>query len=147
MEDEKTMKKSLLIAASLVLAGCVSGGYSPRYFYNEIQVHNLSGGSISNVNLQVAETGRSLSCDQVNKNALCDDRFGRKYYPQAGIEISWTHPDGSSKSEMANPDIPAYFSNAFSLRVIVEILEDGSVKSYFEQEEPGRDGNFFMGSL
>ena len=135
------MKKTMLLAGSLMLAGCVTG-YDPMYYYNEIQVHNLSGGSISEVNLQVAQSERKLSCDQVNKNAMCDDRFSKKRFWQTGMELSWTHADGSKKSEFFNPDVPVYFGSAAPLRVVIEILEDGSVKPYYEQDEPGRDGMF-----
>ena len=138
------MKKLIFGLAGLALAGCVTG-YNPMYFYNEVHVHNLSGGSITDVSVQVGQGGRSFGCDQVNKNALCDDRFGRKRYYQNGIELSWSHPDGSRKTAMVNPDIPIYFVSSVPLRVIIEILEDGTVKPYFEQDEPGRDGNFILG--
>ena len=128
----------------LVLAGCATGSYSPFYFYNEVHVHNLSGGSIADVNVVVGQNGRSFYCDQVNQNALCDDRFGKRRYYQDGIELSWTHPDGSRKTETMNPNIPIYFVSGVPLRVIIEVLEDGSVKPYFEQDEPGRDGGVFI---
>ncbi len=140
------MNKFILLVGSLVLAGCVTG-YNPAYFYNEVHVHNLSGGSIENVSVRVGENGRSFACEQVNKNALCDDRFGKKRYYQNGIELNWTHPDGSRKNALVNPSIPAYFVSSVPLRVIIEILEDGTVKPYFEQDEPGRDGGFYLGSL
>ena len=139
------MKKLFMALVGLVLVGCA--GYNPMYFYNEVHVHNLSGGSISDVLVQVGENGRRISCDQVNKNALCDDRFGKKRYYQNGIELSWTHPDGSRKTETMNPHVPVYFVSGAPLRVIIEILEDGSVNPYFEQDEPGRDGIIISGLL
>ena len=131
------MKQILLALGGLALAGC--SGYNPAYFYNEVHVHNLSGGSIEDVNVIVGEKGRRFSCEQVNKNALCDDRFGKRRYYQDGIELSWTHPDGIRMSESMNPDIPIYSVSGVPLRVIIEVREDGSVKPYFEQDEPGRD--------
>lgn len=125
--------------AVLVLAGCATGGYRPFYFYNEVHVHNLSGGSITDVNVTVDQNRRKIYCDQVNKNALCDDRFGKRRYYQEGIELSWTDLDGIRKTETMNPNVPIYFVNGIALRVIIEIREDGSVNPYFEQDEPGRD--------
>jgi hypothetical protein len=43
-----------------------------------------------------------------------------------------------------NPEIPAYFPSSFPLRVVIEIREDGSVKAFYEQEEPGRNGGIFI---
>lgn len=137
------MKKLITALGGLVLGGCAIDGYHPFYFYNEVQVHNLSGGSIMEVAVQVGENGREIRCDQVNYHALCQDRFGKRRYYQNGIELSWTHPDGSRKTESMNPGIPAYFVSGAPLRVIIEIHEDGSVKPYFEQDEPGRDGGRF----
>ncbi len=141
------MNKLTMALCGLTLAGCATGGYSPAYFYNEVHVHNLSGGSISDVNVVVGQNGRTISCEQVNKNALCADRFGRKRYYQTGIELSWTHPDGSRKTETMNPPVPIYFISGAALRIIIEILEDGSVKPYYEQDEPGRDGGMFISGM
>lgn len=71
------------------------------------------------------------------KNALCHDRFSKRRYPQQVIDLSWTYGDGSQKSQQLTPAIGAYFSTVFGLRVMLEINEDGSVKSFFEQDEPG----------
>ncbi len=68
---------------------------------------------------------------------MCDDYFGKRRLPQQGVELSWTHPDGSRKSEVLNPNIPVTYNPAFPLRIVMEIREDGSVKPFYEQEEPG----------
>ena len=134
------MNKLIMALGGLALAGCATGGYSPGYFYNEVYVRNLSGGSISKVSVQIGANGRGFSCDQVSKNAFCADRFGKRRYDQNGIELSWTHSDGSRRTETMNPDIPGYFGSGEPLRVIIEIRENSSVKPYFEQDEPDRDG-------
>ncbi len=136
------MKKlSILLLSGLVVA-CVTS-YNPNYYYNEVQVVNLSGAAISAVKVRVGEAGRKLSCDNVLKNALCDERFSKRRYPPQGIQLSWTHADGSQNSEQLVPAIPVTYSTALPLRVILEISADGSVKSFFEQEEPG--GSVFDG--
>ena len=131
------MKKLSILLLSLLTVACVTG-YNPRYYYNEIQVVNLTGGSIVDVKVQIGESGRTVSCDSVLKNALCDERFGRRRYPQQGIQLSWTHTDGSQKSQLLTPAIPVYYFSAFPLRIMLEISENGSVKSYFQQIEPAR---------
>ncbi len=132
------MKKLSILLLSLLTVACVTG-YNPTYYYNEIQVVNLTGGSIVNVKVQIGESGRTVSCDSVLKYALCDERFGKRRYPQQGIHLSWTHTDGSQKSQLLTPAISVIYYSAFPLRIMLEISENGSVKSYFEQEEPGRD--------
>ena len=135
------------IVSTLVLAltgvGCATT-YNPTYYFNEIQVVNLTGGTISDVNLRVGGSERTLICDEVVKNALCDDRFGKRRYPQQGVELSWIQADGKQQSQKLAPPIPSYFATAFPLRIMLEVFEDGTVKAFYEQEEPGRDGGMFI---
>ena len=133
------MKKLSILLLSLLTVACVTGGYNPRYYYNEIQVVNLTGGTIVDVKVQIGESGRTVSCDSVLKNTLCDERFGKRRYPQQGIQLSWTHTDGSQKSQLLTPAISVHYFTAFPLRIMLEISENGAVKAYFQQEEPGRD--------
>lgn len=141
------MKRLVILFPIMFAAGCVTG-YNPTYFFNEVQVVNLTGGTIEEVSVSVVNSPKTLSCDQVAKNALCDDRFGKRRYPQQGIELSWLHGDGSRRSEQTNPAVPVTFSPSFPLRVMLEIDEKGTVKAFFEQEEPGRDGgSFFFGAV
>ncbi len=137
------MKKLSLLPLCLMLGACVSG-YNPRYYYNEVQVVNLSGDTITDVSLRVVDS-RMLECDEVLKNAMCDERFGARVYPQLGIELAWTHAGGERKSDSFSPAVPVYYSASFALRIVMEINEDGSVKAFYEQEEPGRDGIFTTG--
>lgn len=131
------MNKLVVLAACGFIGACASG-YNPAYYFNEVQVVNLSGADIQNVSLRVIDSSKVLSCTEVAKFAMCHDRFGRKRYPQQGIELSWTHVDGSRRSDTPNPHVPAYYSPALALRIVMEIAEDGSVKTFYEQEEPGR---------
>ena len=135
------MNKLYLLPLTLLLTACVSG-YNPTYYFNEVQVVNLTGGTINDVSLRVVDSPKSLACGEVLKFAMCADRFGKRRYPQQGIDLSWTHPDGSRKAETFGPGVPAFFSSAFPLRIVVEIDEEGAVKPFYEQEEPGRDGFF-----
>lgn len=139
------MNKLSMLLPVIFVAGCATG-YAPSYYFNQVQVINLSGGSISQVDLRVIDSNRVLSCDQVNKNAICNERFGKRRYPQAGIELSWIHPDGTQKSETLSPPVPVTFFNGLPLQIMLEILSDGSVKPYYRQEEPGRNGSLFLGS-
>jgi hypothetical protein len=95
----------------------------------------LSGADISNVEVQVGSTGRNLRCDEVAKNALCEERFGKRPYPQAeGVRLSWQDAEGNSQSQQLTPPIPATMVTSLSLRLMLDIAEDGSVKAYFKQE-------------
>ena len=130
------MKKLVVLFASLVTAACATG-YHPVYRFNEIQVVNLSGSTIEDVSVRVIDSEKALSCDEVAKNAICDDRFGMRRFPQQGIELSWTHPDGNRKSEMLTPNVPITLHSAIPLRIVMEVNEDGSVNPFFEQESRG----------
>jgi hypothetical protein len=135
--------KKILVPALLILTSACAVGYNPRYYYNELQAANLSGGTITDVRIQVGGSGRVIECDTVLKNALCYEHFGKRPYPQQGIDLSWTLPGGERKSELLTPPISVLYSPAFPLRVILEINADGTVKAYYKQDDPGRDGPIY----
>ena len=130
------MKLPLILLASLFAAGCATGGYSPSYRFNELQVHNLSGSKIEDVSVRVVGSEKSIQCEQVAFNATCHERFNNRPYPKQGIELSWIHEDGNRRTEMFNPDVPAVFYSAFPLRIVMEVDENGEVNPFYEQEEP-----------
>ncbi len=138
------MKKLYLLPLGLLLTACVSG-YNPTYYYNEVQVVNLTGDTISDVSVRVVDS-RALACDEVLKFAMCDERFGKRRYPQLGIELAWTGADGERRSDSFSPPVPVYFSASFPLRIVMEVNEDGTVKPFYEQEEPGR-GDYVTSGL
>jgi hypothetical protein len=127
-------KTITLLLSSLTLAAC-TGGYNPRYYYSNIEVANLSGGAITNVEVQVGADGRNLRCETVAKNALCQERFGKRPYPQQDIELSWQDSDGNPQSTRVNPHLPATLIPSWALRIMLDIREDGSVKAYFKQDD------------
>jgi hypothetical protein len=128
------MKTITLLLSSLTLAAC-AGGYNPRFYYSNIEVANLSGGAITNVEVQVGADGRNLRCETVAKNALCQERFGKRPYPQQDIELSWQDSDGNPQSTRVNPHLPATLVPSWALRIMLDIREDGSVKAYFKQDD------------
>jgi hypothetical protein len=128
------MKTLLVIMSCLTLAAC-AGGYNPRYYYSNIEVANLSGGAITSVEVQVGADGRNLRCETVAKNALCQERFGKRPYPQQDTELSWQDSDGNPQSTRVNPHLPATLIPSWALRIMLDIREDGSVKAYFKQDD------------
>jgi hypothetical protein len=128
------MKTLLVMLSCLSLAACAVG-YNPRYYYSNIEVANLSGGAITNVEVQIGADGRNLRCESVAKNALCQERFGKRPYPQQDIQLTWQDSDGNPQSATMNPDIPVTLTQSWSLRIMLDIQEDGSVKAYFKQDE------------
>ena len=132
------MKKLIVTLSCLTLAAC-AGRYNPRFYYSNIEVANLSGGAITTVEVQVGADGRNLRCKTVAKNALCQERFGKRPYPQQDIELSWQDSDGNPQSTRVNPHLPATLTPSWALRIMLDIREDGSVKAYLKQDE-GRVG-------
>ena len=142
------MKTILTLLPAALLTGCAgSFTYNPDYFFNYVEVSNLSGGPIENLSLQVIGSPKSLDCDRINANAICEVRFGKRRYPQQGVDLSWAHPDGSMKSDSLSPAVPVTYVSSLPLQVHLEIQEDGSVKAFYKQEEPGRNGSTFFSML
>ncbi len=135
MQSGHAMYKLIALAICFLISSCASV-QSPRYFFDEVQVVNLAGSDIRDINLRVLGSSKTLNCDKVANYVMCHDRFGRIRYPYQGLELSWTHVDGSRKSDMPNPRVPAYYTSAFPLRIIMEIAQDGSVKAFYRQREP-----------
>ncbi len=131
------MKAILLVIAGFPVVACATS-YHPAYRFNNVQAVNLTGASIRDVAVDIIDSPKFFACDQVNNNAMCADRFPYRPYPQQGIVLSWTHVDGGHLSETLNPEVPVFFNSAFPLRIVMEIREDGSVKTFYEQDEPGR---------
>lgn len=127
------MKKLIILLSGIATAACVTG-YNPTYRFNQIQVVNLSGSTIEDVGVSVVDSEKTLSCDEVANNAICNDRFGSRRFPQQGIELRWTHPDGNRKSQVLTPRIPITFHSTIPLRIVMEVNEDGSVNPFFEQD-------------
>ena len=127
------MKKLIILLSSFATVACVTG-YTPSYRFNQIQVVNLSGSTIEDVGVRVVDTEKALSCDEVAMNAVCEDRFGARPFPQQGIELSWTHPGDNRKREVLTPKVPITFYSSIPLRIVMEVNEDGSVSSFFEQD-------------
>jgi len=128
------MKITLFALSCLTLVSCAIG-YNPRMYYSYIEVANHSGGTLSNVELQIGADGRNLRCATVTKNRICHERFGKRRYPRQTIELSWQDSAGKLQSRQLDPSLPAYLSPAFSLHILLKINEDGSVKVEFRQEE------------
>ena len=131
------MSKYFLLLPVFLVASCATN-YQPNYRFNNVQAVNLTGGIIRDVDIIIVDSPKTLACEEVNANAMCAERFPYRPYPQQGVVLSWTHTDGERKSESANPRVAVYFNSAFPLRVVMEIRADGSVKTFYEQDEPGR---------
>ncbi len=128
------MKTTLLLLVTLTVVACASG-YNPRYYYNNIEVANLTGAEIRNVEVQVGVSGRNLRCDSVSNNALCQVRFGKRPYPEAeGVSLSWEDAEGNAQAIQLNPSVPITMQVSVAVRLMMDIAEDGSVRAYFKQE-------------
>ena len=120
------MKITLFALSCLTLVAC-STGYAPRMYYSYIEVANHTGTTISNVELQIGADGRNLRCDEVTKNKICQERFGKRRYPREIIELSWQDSAGQSQTRQLDPVLSAHLSPAFSMRILLNIKEDDSV--------------------
>jgi hypothetical protein len=139
------MKKPILLLCSLTLGACATG-YTPTYSMNKVQVVNLTGGTIENVSWQVIGSGKTLNCSEVANSGICDENFPTRRYPQSGIEVNWTHPDGERKTAILNPHVEAYFSRSFPLEIYLEIDAEGSINAFYRQNTPDGRPRFIFGS-
>jgi hypothetical protein len=128
------MKKSGIVLVSFLSVACASNGYNPSYVFNQLQVVNLTESTITDVNLEIGGSDRSVNCDEVAKNAICNKNFAKHRYPQQVNVISWTDGSGTQRSEQVSPKIASYVDPPLALRLVIEIHEDGSVKPIFEQD-------------
>ena len=128
------MKTLTLVALCLAVSACVTS-YNPRYYYSNIEVANLTGDTIRNVKVQIGPEGRTLECAEVTNNRLCQQRYSKRIYPKAMIQLNWQTSDGQQMSAQMNPSVPLTLVPSHSLRVMMDIAADGSVKFYFKQDD------------
>jgi hypothetical protein len=128
------MKSLILVVLSLAITAC-NVGYNPRYYYNAVQVANLTGDTLRDLKVQVGPDGRTIECAEVTDKRICDERFGRRPYPQALVEISWRNSDGQQSIQQVNPAVPLTMVPSLPIRLMLDIGADGAVKAYFQQDE------------
>lgn len=127
------MKLLMFLISGALIAGC-AGSYDPSYRFKQVDVVNLSGGSLENLSWNVVGSGKTMNCSDVGDNQICADYFPQRPYPRAGIELNWTHVDGERKTEVLNPAVPAYFYTGLPLSIFVEIDPDGALNAFYRQD-------------
>jgi hypothetical protein len=125
------MKTSTLLISSLLLL-VLNVGASQRFYFNQIGVSNLTGSTISSLDVQVGKY--ELQCGTVNKNGYCHKMAGKRPFPEGEIKLSWTDADGKQHNQEVNVTVPATVSPGRTLRFELEIHSDGSVKWDFGQD-------------
>ena len=125
------MKTITLLVSGLLLAAC-SAGYTPRYYYQSVEVSNLSGDDITSLEVSIGDS--DLRCTEVANNKQCYQRFGKRPYPQQAIRVAWQDAGGSARVQQPEPMVPLTLTPALPLRVMLDIGEDGAVKAYFKQD-------------
>ena len=125
------MKTSTLLFFSLLLVA-LNAGASQRYYFNQIGVANLTGSTISSLDVQVGKY--EVQCDTVNNNGYCHKMAGKRPFPQEEIKLSWTDADGKQHKQEVNVTVPATMSPGRTLRFELEIHSDGSVKWDFRHD-------------
>ncbi len=128
------MIKLALLLFSLALTAC-SLDYNPRFYYNNVELANLTGATISDLRIQVGVDGLVFDCAEVTDNRLCQKRFGKRPYPQDVVDIRWRDAEGAQQSLQINPTVPLTLSVGLPIRLIMELNADGSIKSYFRQDD------------
>ena len=125
------MKTSTLLISSLLLV-VLNAGADQRYYFNQIGVSNLTGSTISSLDVQVGKY--ELECGTVNKNGYCHKMAGKRPFPQEEINVSWTDADGKQHKQEVNVTVPVTMNPGQTLRFELEIHSDGSAKWGFGQE-------------
>jgi hypothetical protein len=120
--------RALLLSLAFVATSSLAE-YSPRYYFNSVGVANLTGETVTNLELRVGEN--VLECDTVNHNGYCTKKFGRVPFTPDQVELRWTGAEQQSQ----DPDIhvPAYVSTGRPLRLELEIHPGGELKWEFRQ--------------
>jgi len=124
------MKAISLIVASLALSACATGmNTDAKFKYGYIQVANLTGATISNVQVQVGAGGHQIACASVLNNELCQQHFNPIPYPDEPIQLKWVGGNGSQQSKQLSPDISVNLPPGIALAVVININGDGSVSA------------------
>ena len=126
------MKTVLAALASTIVLSACAGGYTPRYYINEVQVYNNSREPVRDVTIRAGE--RIFGCGNIAPLGICGDRFGRRDYQAGTIEVEWTLGNGAPRRQSLEARVPAYFTKGIPLRGILEIDPQGEVSTRFDQD-------------
>ena len=69
------MKKLAIVFAGLAVTACVTGGYQPTYRFKQLQVVNLTGATVENVEVRVLESEKTLALIMEMCNDLVGDQM------------------------------------------------------------------------
>ena len=130
------MKKLNLLTLCLMISVCASAGdYDPRYYYGNVVVANLTGATISDVKVEVGPGGQTVACAEVTNDELCQQRFPKIPYPEKTVQLSYQTGAGEAQSKQMNPVIPVTLDVGNTIRLMLDIHADGSVKAYFKEDD------------
>jgi hypothetical protein len=128
-----------LIVVSLMMSACATGmqgmNKDPLYKYADIQIANLTGATITNVQIEVGPGGHTLACPSVLNNELCQQRFIEIPYPDQPIQLSWVGSNGSQNSKQLSPEILPQFPPGITLQLVINIRSDGSVDASLQPDD------------
>ena len=122
------MKAIYILLLSLVVSAFASGGMGgePSLKYADIAVSNLTGATITDVVVQVGESGHRTACASVLNNEQCQQYFAPKPYPNQPIQLNWTGSDGSPQSKQFSPELDPNFPPGIALQILININGDGT---------------------
>jgi len=129
------MKTLMLLALCLTISACATGtNLSPIYSYVKIVAANLTGGTITNLRIQVGPGGKVLECAEVKNNELCQERIHPTLYPQKVVQISYQTADGMQKSTQTDPQFDPNLVPEVPLDLMLNIQADGSIDAFFKED-------------
>ena len=122
-----------ILVMSALISAC-STDFNPRYYYYGIELANLTGETITNLDIQVGADGRQLTCDEVTNNRICHERFGKRPYPTDGVRVSWQNASGETLTRELNPSVPITMVPSLAVGLVMEIDENNEISARFRQE-------------
>ena len=126
------LKKILIIYCVVLIVACETM-QRQAYYYNEIIVRNSTFGSIQDVKVRADKTGKVFRCTNIAPRASCSNSFGKKEYQGNPIDISWVYNDRLNVEKDIILKVPKSMDPLMPIQGVLEIKQDGSIATYFEQ--------------
>jgi hypothetical protein len=76
-----------------------------------------------------------VACAEVTNDKLCQQRFPKIRYPEQTVQLTYQTGAVEAQSKQMNPAIPLTLDVGNSIRLMLEIHADGSVKAYFKEDD------------
>jgi hypothetical protein len=128
------MRKAFLFLFYPMLFACATiPGPHPLYI-NKVSIVNHAALPLTNVRLDVANSGGVVSCGYIAVDSECSAGFPRLEYQGNPVTVSWQQSGSAYRSELAVVQPGEGLQSGDEVDAVVAVLPAGEIRIYFARQ-------------